>query len=818
MRRHALVVLTLLAAVVLPSSARAQALVHDWSGGFGDANYQYGIDVDVDAAGNVVTVGDYFGTVNFGGGPLTSAGDLDVYVAKFDAAGNHLWSLRFGDTDRQLAKSVAVDDSDGSIVVAGIFQGSIDFGGGPLVSAGGFDAFMVKFDASGNYDWSRSYGDSGDQLAYVVAVDLDHNVVLTGPFTNKVDFGGGALTSAGSNDVYIALFDLNGDLQWAERYGDASAQATYGLATDADGNILATGGFGGTLDFGGAPLVSAGLSDIFVVKLDRGGSHMWSASFGDGLDQYGIGVTADSQGNVLGVGDFEGTVDFGGGPISSAGWYDAFLAKLDGAGGHLWSHGFGEGNGQFTGGVAVDADDHVAMAGYFEVAIDLGGGPIAGVGTTDGYVARFDAAGNHLWSDGFGAALENQYGIACATDAAGGIAVIGYGSGDFDFGGGTIPSGGAEDAYLVKYSAPEPGIQMIVDVPGDQGGWARLFFTRALSDEVGASPYPVINYHVFRRVDNPALAARVLSEGREAAPSPELPATLGGAPILSLEGRAFWRPAAADMDARAASASRAPSFVVWEAVATVPARQQPFYIGLVPTLADSGAVVQHSVYFVMAQTTTPWVYYDSAPDSGYSVDNLSPATPQGLAGTPVVSPAALTLAWDPNGENDLSHYAVYRGNTIGFVPGPGNRVGTPTSPLFVDGDWEWSSGFYYKVAALDVHGNESGYAVLSPEEVTGVGGGAAPSASFLSQNHPNPFSASTHIAFGLREDADVRIRIYDVAGRLVRDLVDGRYAADRHLVSWDGRDDAGRAVAGGVYFYRIDAGAFVETRKLLLMR
>jgi flagellar hook assembly protein FlgD len=91
-------------------------------------------------------------------------------------------------------------------------------------------------------------------------------------------------------------------------------------------------------------------------------------------------------------------------------------------------------------------------------------------------------------------------------------------------------------------------------------------------------------------------------------------------------------------------------------------------------------------------------------------------------------------------------------------------------------------------------------------------------ASFLSQNSPNPFSASTRIVFGLREAADVRVRIYDVAGRLVRDLVDSHFAASRHVVAWDGRDDAGRVVASGMYFYRIDAGTFVQTRKLLLMR
>ena len=817
-RPRVLLLLSFLIASVLPLSARSQPLVHDWSRGFGGAGFQWGIGVAVDGAGNVVLVGNFLGTVDFGGGPLTSAGDIDIYVAKFDPSGNHLWSQRFGDASTQMVKAVAVDESN-NILVTGLFRSSVDFGGGPLTSAGDYDIFVAKFDPSGNYDWSRSFGSTGNQIAYGLAVDVDGNVAIAGPFAEKVDFGTGVLSSAGADDIFVAVFDRNGGIIWSDRYGDASNQTCFSLAMDADGSVLATGLFSGSIDFGGGPITSAGGDDIFVAKLDRGGAHLWSRAFGDASDQNGNGITVDSMGNILVAGDFAGQVDFGGGPLISAGWYDAFVAKFDGSGTHLWSKRFGDINGQFTGGIAVDSADNVAVAGYFDGTIDLGGGPLVCAGFDDAYLARFDPSGGHLWSDSFGDATDYQYGIACATDAAGSVFMTGWFAGAMDFGGGTITSGGLEDAYLAKFSPPEPDIQAIVDVPGDQGGWARLYFTRAHSDAVGASPYPVINYHVFRRVDNPALVARVSSEGRDAVASPDLPATLGGAPLISLDGRTFWRaPESATKDAEATSGSLAPSFQMWEAVATVPARQQPFYIGLVPTLADSTTTLQYSVYFVMAQTTTPWVYYDSAPDSGYSVDNLSPATPQALAGTPVVSPAALTLAWNPNAEHDLSHYAVYRGTSGGFVPGPSNLLAVPSSPGYVDGGWQWNSGYYYKVAALDVHGNTSGFAVLSPNQITGVGHDGPPPASFLSQNQPNPFSASTNIAFGLRDAADVHIRIYDVAGRLVRDLANGRYAADRHVVSWDGRDDAGRTVAGGVYFYRLDAGAFVQTRKLLLMR
>ena len=85
--------------------------------------------------------------MDFGGGPLTSAGGIDIFLAKFDPAGNHLWSKRFGDGFSQIGYSVTVDGAD-NVLFTGAFSGSVDFGGGPLTSAGGIDIFLAKFAGS----------------------------------------------------------------------------------------------------------------------------------------------------------------------------------------------------------------------------------------------------------------------------------------------------------------------------------------------------------------------------------------------------------------------------------------------------------------------------------------------------------------------------------------------------------------------------------------------------------------------------------------------------------------------------------------------
>jgi hypothetical protein len=100
--------------------------------------------VAVDANGDVVVTGVFFDTVDFGGGPLTSAGNGDIFVAKYSASdGSHLWSRRFGGTSFEEGSGVAVD-ANGDVVVTGRFHGTVDFGGGPLTSAGIADIFLLR--------------------------------------------------------------------------------------------------------------------------------------------------------------------------------------------------------------------------------------------------------------------------------------------------------------------------------------------------------------------------------------------------------------------------------------------------------------------------------------------------------------------------------------------------------------------------------------------------------------------------------------------------------------------------------------------------
>jgi len=131
-------------------------------------------------------------------------GGEDAYLAKLSGAtGGHVWSKRFGGTSNDTAAGVDTDGS-GNVVVTGFYNGSVDFGGGPLTS-NTLDVFAAKYSPSGAHIWSRRYGDFNYQFGSGVATTPNGNVTLSGYFTNIIDLGSGVLTSTipTTNDAFL---------------------------------------------------------------------------------------------------------------------------------------------------------------------------------------------------------------------------------------------------------------------------------------------------------------------------------------------------------------------------------------------------------------------------------------------------------------------------------------------------------------------------------------------------------------------------------------------------------------------------------------
>jgi hypothetical protein len=454
--------ITIFVVAFFPSNLFAQ--FHHWSNSFGDTLTQFGNAVTTDRSRNVLLTGGFEGTVNFGGGALTSAGLQDIHVAKFDPNGGHLWSQSFGDGQGQVGTSIATDYT-GNVFITGSFVGTVNFGGAPLTSAGGDDIFIAKFSPAGTHLWSKSFGEMSAELSTSIIADSLANVWITGVFADSVNFGGGMLSSAGGLDIFVAKFDLTGAHLWSKRFGDPSEEWSSCIDTDGSGNAHITGSFDGSVNFGGGALTSAGNGDIFVAKFDPTGAHLWSNGFGDENYQWGNGVAVDGFGNVFLTGDFDGTVSFGGAALVSADYNDIYLAKLNSLGVHVWSKGFGDSLMQSGMAVAVETSGNSSVTGMFDGTVNFGGGPLTSAGD-DIYVAMFNATGAHVWSKSFGDTL-TQYTEAIAVDGTGSAIITGSIEGTVDFGGGPLTSaGGPYDVFVAKFGPPIVGISDPADTRG----------------------------------------------------------------------------------------------------------------------------------------------------------------------------------------------------------------------------------------------------------------------------------------------------------------------------------------------------------------
>jgi len=329
-------------------------------------------------------------------------------------------------------------------------------------------------------------------------------------------------------------------------------------------------------------------------------------------------------------------------------------------------------------------------------------------------------------------------------------------------------------------------IDGIVDIPNDQGRQVRISWSRSWYDFLG-SPTPIAEYAVYRKIDDDLRSSLPLS--RE------------------------------DVESDAKSWSLYPPGE-WDFITTVPARCEDEYAVVAPTLADSTITegMYYTTFFVSALSETSGIYFDSLPDSGYSVDNLEPQAPRGL--TAEQAGEAIVLNWDESLEEDFDYYAVYRGEESGFPLG--DPIGYSITPTYTDDDLPGPDEYWYRITATDFSGNESDPSDEASAATTDVASETViPTVFYLGPAIPNPFNPITEISYGIPLEASlsrVILSVYTATGREVTTLVDQVQGPGEYRVVWDGRDQKGAEVASGVYFYRLTWNGSSETRRMVLLK
>ncbi|HEX6789936.1 MAG TPA: FlgD immunoglobulin-like domain containing protein [Candidatus Krumholzibacteria bacterium] len=741
MRSMSIVCLLTLGALFGSTPLRA-APVHDWSKRLGGTNQNYAYDVAVDGSGNVVIAGTFAGMMTIGSTTLTSAGSYDVFLAKFDANGAYQWCQRFGGTGLDGARAVAVDGA-GNIVMTGYFRAPVSFGGAALAGRAALDIFVARFNTNGGHLWSQWYGSSRDDEGQDIAADASGNVVVTGSYNGAIDFAGNALPVFGSLDMFVLKLDAAGSYKWSKGAGSTNPDVGYGVAVDALQNVYVTGSFNGSVNFGGGALASAGSTDVFVVKYAGDGSHQWSTRLGGTAADTGYSVGADASGVVV-TGNYNG----------------AFLSKFDANGAPLWNQNFASSG--FVQGLdlALSPAGAIAFTGNLQGTASFGGDLLTSAGDDDIFIAICDASGAHRWSQRFGN-TGDDWGYGCAFDPAGNLVSAGIFNASVNFGGGALVSAGLSDVYMVKFDDEVVVVDTtppVITCPGA---------IQVEQTTPGGTP-----------ATHPAITAFVLGASATDDTDPS--------PLVTCNAPALFPPGVTTVTFRAedVSGNHAECTSTVTVLDTTPPQ--------IAVELDKNALWPPNHKLVTVCATV------AASDNG---------------GEPSWSLVSITSSESDNGRGD--------GHTKQDIQNA--EFGTPDRCFDLRAERAGNGdGRVYEIVygASDPSGNATYDTVYVrvPHDMSDLAGDAHSGATALTSAHPNPFNPQTTLEYTLSSSERVQIDIYDARGALVRRLVDGVVPAGMHSVVWTGTDQSGRTVGSGIYFVRMTAGAHAETRKIVMLK
>lgn len=369
-----------------------------------------------------------------------------------DQKGDVLWSASFGGLSKEGIRATAISEA-GDVAIAGYFEGEIDIAGTKHTSAGDADAFVVVYGPDGKHRWTHTFGAEHGDVLRGVAFDPKGNVVASGHFAGVVTIGDTELTAGIADEVVVVKYSPEGEPLWAEGFGGKNTDGAEGCTTDKDGNVYVTGSFYADLKVGETVLESVRSADIFLIKLDPNGGVVWAKSFGGTGKNEGTRVAIDAQTNVLLLAHFRSKVDFGGGPLESAGNQDIALAKFNNTGRHVWSMNFGSEFNELGWGLAVDPAGSVAITGSFDSKIAFGDATNTSKGESDIYIAKFDSTGKYLWSHTYGSEREDV-GFGVGMDKFGNITATGSFWQKVDFGGGPLQANGINKDIVLYKLAP----------------------------------------------------------------------------------------------------------------------------------------------------------------------------------------------------------------------------------------------------------------------------------------------------------------------------------------------------------------------------
>ena len=466
------------------NSVSAVFLVSFGSSGSGDESAQ-SVHILSGADANIYITGYFEGTINFGGGDITSNGGKDIFVLSLNKDGEYRWAYTAGGTQDDEGASITMFDNFGNIYVTGYFKKTVDFGSGDITSNGNQDIFLLRLNESaGNYtfSWVKTYGGSRDDRGYGVHT-RGGGPIVTGVFrSSNLDFGGGSVGVGDTDtDIFVLSLDMFGvynssmTISSDESCDESSRDIYVGPLYNSDHHITGFHTSNCTIDFGGSigELSSfGGGQDILMVRIDNNNlpAGCVYAAGGSGNDR-GLSVTVDSNENIYVTGIFRNTATFNRHPLgqtavtaTSQGGSDMFIVKLNSSCELQWVYTAGGSENEFGYGIDVDRFDNVYATGVFKSTVDFGGGSVtASGGDFDAFTLKLNSSGVFQWVRTFGdnpgdesgndvAAFQYyQTGQPCCLTNYDNLITVGDFNGTVDFGNGNVTSNSSSaDMFILK--------------------------------------------------------------------------------------------------------------------------------------------------------------------------------------------------------------------------------------------------------------------------------------------------------------------------------------------------------------------------------
>ena len=397
-------------------------------------DHQHGIGgghLASDGNGGFFVTGGTDGSID---GTQQHKGDADVFIAKYNGNGEQAWIKQFGGSQADFAHSFT-SDGNGNAFVGGRTHGSIN----NQPSIGGIDAYISKYNSSGQEVWTRQFGSAAGEAVDYIIPDGNGGVFVAGNT-------GGSLTGQpfDGKDIYVAKYNSSGQEVWTKQFGTPEIQDNINsLVSDGNGGVFLAGSTFGGHGYGGAK------PDAYIANLNGNGDTVWTKAFGSSESDLAERIIPDGNGGAFVSGATGGNIN----GQQHQGWWDSFIANFNSSGQEVWLKQFGTPAYESITSLIPDGSGGVIAAGTGAWG---GGGSINGqphIGGQDAFIANYNSNGENTWTKQFGStANENLYHGFAISSGNGDIFVTGQTDGSF-YG---QPYLGMQDVFVAKFSIPVP--------------------------------------------------------------------------------------------------------------------------------------------------------------------------------------------------------------------------------------------------------------------------------------------------------------------------------------------------------------------------